>query len=291
MARREIGRGVTRFSLAATRTSVRSAPARRPGADGKSNMTLTNQGTDPILHLKPARLAAGLAVVIASIGLMAPVADAAGKRRRSPRRSSARSRPRPDPWPRRSPPPLPRVPTARSPRCSAPGTTTRSTRSPAAATSRRRPTGWTLEGAASIAADSPPFLLGTELGVSSLELAAGATAVSPPICVARGFKSFRFAARSVSADQGALRVQVLYASGKKKSPRRVRPGAEWAPTRKLSLAQGLFHVRRARLDRDPAALHGLRGHRADRRRLRRPVPPALAENIRPVRSGSDGPRR
>jgi hypothetical protein len=104
--------------------------------------------------------------------------------------------------------------------------------------------GWTLEGPASIAVDSPPFLLGTELGVSSLELAAGATAVSPPICVARGFKSFRFVARSVSADQGVVRVQVLYASGKKKNPRRVRPGAEWAPTRKLSLSQGLFRVRR-----------------------------------------------
>jgi len=104
--------------------------------------------------------------------------------------------------------------------------------------------GWTLDGPASIAADSPPFLLGTALGVSSLELPAGASAVSPPICVARGFKSFRFAARSVSADQGVLRVQVLYARGKERSAGRVRPGTEWAPTRKISLAQGLFHVRR-----------------------------------------------
>jgi hypothetical protein len=103
---------------------------------------------------------------------------------------------------------------------------------------------WTLEGPASIAADSSPFLLGPALGASSLELAAGAVAVSPPICVERGFKSFRFVARSVSADQGAVRVEVLYANGKKKKSRGVRPGAEWAPTRKLSLAQGLFHVRR-----------------------------------------------
>jgi hypothetical protein len=104
--------------------------------------------------------------------------------------------------------------------------------------------GWTLDGAASLAADSPPFLLGTALGMSSLELTAGASAVSPPICVARGFKSFRFVARSVSAEQGALTVQVLYGSGKKKHPRRVRPDAEWAPTRKISLSQGLFRVRR-----------------------------------------------
>jgi hypothetical protein len=105
-------------------------------------------------------------------------------------------------------------------------------------------TGWTLAGPASLAVDSPPFLLGAALGVSSLELPAGASAVSPPICVARGFRSFRFAARSVSADQGVLRVQVLYASGKVKSVGRVRPGAEWAPTRKLSLKQGLFRVHR-----------------------------------------------
>ena len=104
--------------------------------------------------------------------------------------------------------------------------------------------GWTLAGPASIAADSPPFLLGATLGVSSLELAAGASAVSPPICVTRGFRSFRFAARSVSADQGALRVQVLYANGKEKSAGAVRPGAEWAPTRKLTLRQGIFRVRR-----------------------------------------------
>jgi hypothetical protein len=105
-------------------------------------------------------------------------------------------------------------------------------------------TGWTLAGPASLAVDSSPFLLGAALGVSSLELPAGASAVSPPICVARGFRSFRFVARSVSADQGVLRVQVLYSHGRVKSVGRVRPGAEWAPTRKLSLKQGLFQVHR-----------------------------------------------
>lgn len=212
-------------------------------------MTLTDQGTDPILHLKPARLAAGLAVVIASIGLMAPVADAADKKADKVEKVEKVGK-------------VGKVETeagSLAPKKSADAAPC-ADRTFAKVFSAWRDNalytlagggdfetqadGWTLEGAASIAADSPPFLLGTELGVSSLELAAGATAVSPPICVERGFKSFRFAARSVSAGQGALRVQVLYASGKKKSPRRVRPGAAWAPTRKLSLAQGLFHVRR-----------------------------------------------
>jgi hypothetical protein len=103
--------------------------------------------------------------------------------------------------------------------------------------------GWTLEGAVP-AVDSPPFVLGAALGVSSLELPAGATAVSPPICVERGFPSFRLAARSVSTEQAVLKVQVVYADGRTKKAGRLKPAADWAVTRKLSLAQGRFRVRR-----------------------------------------------
>jgi hypothetical protein len=103
--------------------------------------------------------------------------------------------------------------------------------------------GWTLEGAA-LAADSSPFLLGTALGGSSLELPAGASALSPPICVERGFPSFRLLARSVSADRAVVKVQVVYADGRHKRTGRVKPAADWAPTRKLSLAQGRFKARR-----------------------------------------------
>jgi hypothetical protein len=105
--------------------------------------------------------------------------------------------------------------------------------------------GWTLEGAA-LAADSSPFLLGAALGTSSLELPAGASAVTPPICVERGFPTFRFVARSVAEEQAVVKVQVLYADGRKKATGRVKPATEWAPTRKLSLAQGRFKIRRGR---------------------------------------------
>jgi hypothetical protein len=104
--------------------------------------------------------------------------------------------------------------------------------------------GWTLEGPAVVAADSSPFVLGAALGTGSLELPAGATAVSPPICVTRGFPTFRFLARSVSVDPSELKVQVVYASGRTKTTGRIKPAAEWAPTRKLSLAQGRFRTRR-----------------------------------------------
>jgi hypothetical protein len=103
--------------------------------------------------------------------------------------------------------------------------------------------GWTIEGAAP-AADSSPFLLAAALGVGSLELPAGTSAVSPPICVERGYPSFRFAARSVSAEPAILKVGVVYADGRAKRAGRLKPAADWAVTRKLSLAQGRFRVRR-----------------------------------------------
>jgi hypothetical protein len=103
--------------------------------------------------------------------------------------------------------------------------------------------GWTLEGA-TVAADSSPFVLGAALGASSLELPAGATALSPPVCVERGFPSYRLAARSVSTEQAVVKVAVVYADGRAKKSGRLKPAADWAVTRKLSLAQGRFKVRR-----------------------------------------------
>ena len=104
--------------------------------------------------------------------------------------------------------------------------------------------GWTLDGPATVAADSAPFLLGDALGSGSLELAAGASAVSPRICVERGFPTFRFVSRSLGPERGVLKVQVLYAGRRSKTAGRIKPAAEWRPTRKVSLAQGRFKVRR-----------------------------------------------
>ena len=102
--------------------------------------------------------------------------------------------------------------------------------------------GWTLEGGAVVAAESSPFLLGAALGTGSLELPAGAWVLSPPICVERGFPGFRVVARS--ADGGVAKVQVVYASGNVKKAGRLKPATDWRVSRKLSLAQGRFRVRR-----------------------------------------------
>lgn len=103
-------------------------------------------------------------------------------------------------------------------------------------------TGWTLADGAAVAGESSSIQLGAALGAKSLELAAGASATTPPICVERGFPTFRFVARS--GDHGVVRVQVLYANGKSKKTGRVKAASDWKVTRKLSLAQGRFAVRR-----------------------------------------------
>jgi hypothetical protein len=99
--------------------------------------------------------------------------------------------------------------------------------------------GWTLDGA-SVADESSSIQLGAAVGAKALELPAGAAATTPPICVERGFPAFRFATRG----RGVLRVQVLYAGGRSKKTGRIRGRGDWRVTRKLSLAQGRFHVER-----------------------------------------------
>ena len=98
--------------------------------------------------------------------------------------------------------------------------------------------GWTLDGAALVAGDSSPFLLGAALGTGSVELGAGASALSPPICVETGFPTFRFMARSLEDAAGELTVELVHSDGETQPVGQVLPGAEWAPTRRVSLAQG-----------------------------------------------------
>jgi hypothetical protein len=101
--------------------------------------------------------------------------------------------------------------------------------------------GWELSDGATLAAESSSILLGDALGAKSLALDEGASAVSPAICVARGFPSFRFVARG----EGVVRVDVLYAGGRKaKKAGRIKGGDAWHVSRKVSLAQGRFRVKR-----------------------------------------------
>ena len=100
--------------------------------------------------------------------------------------------------------------------------------------------GWSLADGASVVDESSSILLGDAVGSHSLELADGASAVSPDICVTKGFPSFRFVTRG----PGVVRVAVLYAGGRVKKAGRVRAGTDWRVSRRVSLAQGRFRVKR-----------------------------------------------
>jgi hypothetical protein len=102
--------------------------------------------------------------------------------------------------------------------------------------------GWTRSAGAAVAADSSTIQLGSALGRKSLELAPGASATSPAICVERGFSSFRFVARSVGAAKGALSVEVLHATGKVTAGGAIRPAAGWGATNSVQLVEGQFKV-------------------------------------------------
>lgn len=104
---------------------------------------------------------------------------------------------------------------------------------------------WTLSEGAVVADESSSILLGEALGAKSVELAPGASVTSPAICVERGFPSFRFATRAVEGKGARVRVDVIYRNGRKiKKSGPVKAGADWRVTRKVSLAQGRFRIKR-----------------------------------------------
>ncbi|HEX5620149.1 MAG TPA: hypothetical protein VFX51_17140 [Solirubrobacteraceae bacterium] len=104
--------------------------------------------------------------------------------------------------------------------------------------------GWTRSAGAVVAADSSTIKLGPALGRKSLELARGASATSPAICVERGFSGFRFVARSVRAVKGTVSVEVLHATGKiTVAGATIRPAARWGVTNSVNLVEGQFKVK------------------------------------------------
>jgi hypothetical protein len=92
--------------------------------------------------------------------------------------------------------------------------------------------GWTLAGGATVATGNSPFAKGTR----SLSLPAGASALSPPICVQKNYPSWRFATRSSG---GALGIEILYPA-KTKDTRTLSPSALWALTPVLTFSTGQF---------------------------------------------------
>jgi hypothetical protein len=92
--------------------------------------------------------------------------------------------------------------------------------------------GWTLTGAARVEAGGSGFAPGTR----SLSIPAGASALSPPICVEKNYPSWRFAVKS---DGGKVAVEVLYPKKTKDSGTLV-PSGGWSLSPVLRFTTGQF---------------------------------------------------
>ena len=128
--------------------------------------------------------------------------------------ATARAAPRSSPAPRRPPAdrqPLRLRPAARRwPRTSRPGTTTACTRPCPTPASRTEPTGWTLTGGAGVVAGNEPWKIGGASHRNALDLPAGSSAITAPICIDETYPHFRLFARNAGSLKGALKIEVLY---------------------------------------------------------------------------------
>lgn len=106
-------------------------------------------------------------------------------------------------------------------------------------------TGWSLTGGAAAVAGGAPAVTGAPAGTKSLLIPSGGSVTSAPMCVAAHSPFFRLQARNTGI-AGALKVEVLYLDGPRYTGERetgyVTGGTAWAPTNRLSLAQGIMGV-------------------------------------------------
>jgi hypothetical protein len=108
--------------------------------------------------------------------------------------------------------------------------------------------GWQLNGNAATVLGGNPFRLTS--AITALELPAGSSATTPPVCVTKHSPGARVFAQTTALDrkQGALEIEVLYLNRdgsvrKVKKAGSIKSQLAWDPTRKFSLAQGQFRKR------------------------------------------------
>jgi hypothetical protein len=98
--------------------------------------------------------------------------------------------------------------------------------------------GWTLEGGAAVTEGNETFQVGGPADHQSLALPAGSSATSPAVCVAKHSSVLRLFARTDGSRKSRLKVEVVYANGRRSKATKLRAGDSWAPTRKLAVALG-----------------------------------------------------
>jgi hypothetical protein len=96
-------------------------------------------------------------------------------------------------------------------------------------------TGWTLTGGASVVAGNEPWKIGGSWHRNALDLPAGSSAVTAPICIDETYPHFRLFARNAGSPKSALKIEVLYFDTKGKvintKPYDYKPvSTSWHPT-------------------------------------------------------------
>jgi hypothetical protein len=112
-------------------------------------------------------------------------------------------------------------------------------------------TGWSLTGDATLVADNA-HKIAAQLGdATSLQLANGATATSPALCVSSGYPSTRMFANTLrhsTTSRSTLQLEVLYTDATRgsqsvKALGTVPDNYAWDATRKMSIAQGQLNIK------------------------------------------------
>jgi hypothetical protein len=75
-------------------------------------------------------------------------------------------------------------------------------------------TGWTLSGGAAVVSGNEPWKIGGAGDANSLNLPAGSSAVTAPICIDRTYPYFRLFAKAANTTKNSLKIEVLFYDGK-----------------------------------------------------------------------------
>lgn len=105
--------------------------------------------------------------------------------------------------------------------------------------------GWSLNGGAKIVRGNEPYYLNDSSDRRSLELPAGSSVGTPPICMSLDTPIFRMFARNTGDPTSKLRVEAVYkllGALHTKDVSTVTAGSTWAPTQQMSAVLSLSTV-------------------------------------------------
>jgi hypothetical protein len=71
-------------------------------------------------------------------------------------------------------------------------------------------TGWMLSGGAAVISGNEPWQIGGALHAKSLDLPAGSSAITAPICIDQTYPYFRLFAKSAGTTKSSLKIDVLF---------------------------------------------------------------------------------